>query len=687
LYLLIQGIVLTTFVFQISMEPVSGQWRMHLIDESLNHTVDIKAHDIDADGDMDLFVAEEKADKLLMYECITENGLQWKKHVIDDRANGCLGLGLADFDADGETDLVATHFSGDQLVWYKRANEGNPDQWVMHIIDDSHDGPSLVWAEDINGDGAIDVVVKYNNSGGIAWYENTLPSEWIRHPINPTYTGRGDIFVADFNNDNRLDVVGAQAYEDKVTLYLNDLPGNGWKEVSIDADRERAKGCPFGDIDNDGDMDLASTGRNPNLLWYENQDSGRIWIKHPVDEGISGMDWVIIRDLDNDGYVDLIPTDEGGEGLFWLRNVDGGKNWTKHIVDSKYQQPLAGFGYDIDLDQDIDLVPSRWAVGSLVWYENPIPSAFALSLTASPYLVDSPDDTLRINASLYNPEKHPAMAWAVITGEQTAFSDTIQLFDDGSHDDGDPIDNLWGVNRLVSDLPEDEFLTAVFTYDSSLGDTLGYGSFARFINLGPVEYDWYLTYPVYPNDDSIANRGEAIYLKVAVKNSSAMARATNIEVELSSLDTLVIPDNTILGFSDIPAGYSALSNIKCRVLIDKECPVEQEIPMGVNIYSHGHLCWQDTIPFLVFPTGKNEEYKEAQIRIYPNPAGDHIIIDTEYPGPLWIRINSLNGQLLLSDKRSGPTQQVDLSAFSQGVYFITIRSDRWVSTRKFIKQH
>jgi hypothetical protein len=77
-----------------------------------------------------------------------------------------------------------------------------------------------------------------------------------------------------------------------------------------------------------------------------------------------------------------------------------------------------------------------------------------------------------------------------------------------------------------------------------------------------------------------------------------------------------------------------------------------------------------------------EEYK---LLIYPNPLNDQLTIETGIIGHNVIEITSLNGQLIYSTEMEGTTYQLDLSSFQKGVYFITIRSKDFVTTRKIIK--
>jgi N-acetylneuraminic acid mutarotase len=73
------------------------------------------------------------------------------------------------------------------------------------------------------------------------------------------------------------------------------------------------------------------------------------------------------------------------------------------------------------------------------------------------------------------------------------------------------------------------------------------------------------------------------------------------------------------------------------------------------------------------------------LNLYPNPSGDVINIETGIAGCYSVEITTLNGQLIFSGDMDGTTYQIDLLSFQKGVYFITIRSKDFVTTRKIIK--
>jgi N-acetylneuraminic acid mutarotase len=71
--------------------------------------------------------------------------------------------------------------------------------------------------------------------------------------------------------------------------------------------------------------------------------------------------------------------------------------------------------------------------------------------------------------------------------------------------------------------------------------------------------------------------------------------------------------------------------------------------------------------------------------IYPNPANKMINIVLKGEAKYTIEITSVNGQLILNRELEGGANQVDISSFKKGVYFITIRSKDFITTRKIIK--
>ena len=72
------------------------------------------------------------------------------------------------------------------------------------------------------------------------------------------------------------------------------------------------------------------------------------------------------------------------------------------------------------------------------------------------------------------------------------------------------------------------------------------------------------------------------------------------------------------------------------------------------------------------------------ISVYPNPVNTLLNIETGQPGKYMIEITSLNGQLMNISIMEGTSYQIDMTQFSEGVYFVTVRSEAAVMTEKIV---
>lgn len=71
--------------------------------------------------------------------------------------------------------------------------------------------------------------------------------------------------------------------------------------------------------------------------------------------------------------------------------------------------------------------------------------------------------------------------------------------------------------------------------------------------------------------------------------------------------------------------------------------------------------------------------------IYPNPGNGNFTIETGGSDFYEFEITSLNGKSILNGNIDSPTQRVDLSSFPKGVYFISLKSVEYITTKKLIK--
>ena len=75
----------------------------------------------------------------------------------------------------------------------------------------------------------------------------------------------------------------------------------------------------------------------------------------------------------------------------------------------------------------------------------------------------------------------------------------------------------------------------------------------------------------------------------------------------------------------------------------------------------------------------------AGLVLYPNPTTGYLMIEVGEDDSYDVLITKLEGHLVYRSHMQGKTHELDLSCFQKGVYFITIRSKDFVTTRKIVK--
>ena len=239
------------------------------------------------------------------------------------------------------------------LVWYEAIpapGQDNAGQWRSRLIDQIDWIDSLL-ITDINGDGRDDILLNYWDN--LLWYENlaaeAIPGaadlpRWAKHQISQTTKSYfADCSAGTPVEVGRLLVVGADlstAGAGDVVAYLvgkrYDADGqwNGnWlqREIrSLEAvprdsgqDDYKVKGIVCGNIDDDPRLDIviSTSGRGHGVFALMNMDDSltdqSLHLQVIADTRFNSRkgikyDNVVLEDLDQDGDLDIITTEENG---------------------------------------------------------------------------------------------------------------------------------------------------------------------------------------------------------------------------------------------------------------------------------------------------------------------------------------------------------------------------------------
>ena len=307
--------------------------------------------DVNQDTHPDVVIVKNLYGHLLWFQNPGEHDSRklWKRHVITTRLAGAYNVAVSDLDGDGDPDVAASSWRmGNQFAWFENPGtlcNGPPTQlcyeegreWPKHLIDANVAETRCIRVADVDGDGDEDLMGTAAGAGLVLWYENSgdpLSRPWTRHLIDDGSSRPMHGNPVDMDGDGDPDLVMALGMgaspdgEDRsgVVWYENDgTPGDGpWPRHTILESLPSAFEAVAGDLDGDGDPDVAATAWGPagQVVWLENPGNPRSeWPAHSLKTSWPRANMVILADLDGDEDLDVAAVAEIGSNEFrWWQN-------------------------------------------------------------------------------------------------------------------------------------------------------------------------------------------------------------------------------------------------------------------------------------------------------------------------------------------------------------------------------
>ena len=354
------------------------------VDQTVRSSHPVGVTDMNNDGLDDVIRMDSGVDVFVNYQ--QPDGSFIEVHMGDLGMGGddAWGMAIADFDGNGYCDIMAGG-------WY--------DQIKIGLLSDDGTSMTVTYADadaifvqgvslfDMNYDGHTDIFachddgpsqIIFNDGNGGFVYD----AAEVNAVINTSLYGGGEddagnygSCFTDVDNDGYFDLYIAKCRQGVTDsqdvrrinqLWLYDPETQSFYEAGAAAGIDtgaQSWSADFGDIDNDGDLDMYVGNHDTNNMLFENNGDGTF-----TDISVSSGVGVVVpfatiqtamRDFDNDGYLDILAT---GGGSHYLALNNGDNTFTAYQDLFSFDINSFGLG-DLNDDGYIDILAVQGGYG------------------------------------------------------------------------------------------------------------------------------------------------------------------------------------------------------------------------------------------------------------------------------------------------------------------------------------
>ncbi len=367
----------------------TGTWtRYDVVSYSISYPKDVTIVDMDGDDNLDIWFA---AGNYYYYNNIgwaknsgSPNKSNWNSYTLmsghDDYGSSAF---TGDIDSDGYIDTGYLFTINRQIIVWKNSYPHDGSNIEAGFIEDGGLAQvSDLVRVDLDQDGDDDFLITAFKSGTVGWYENDgtpFAGNWNFYRINGVIVaGAKEVDYGDIDNDGDLDVAVTAYSMGRIMWFEN--PGNPkstWKYHYVGA-MNYAFGCGLGDMDEDGNLDIIISPGNYNdgIRMYSASDPFGTWSSTMISGSLYYCGAINITDMNRDGHLDVLVTVNGYSGQANIyRNPLPGKDpksvqWPAIAAVSGLQYPYEVLPVDINDDGNLDVVVSS-NYGGIKWGKAP----------------------------------------------------------------------------------------------------------------------------------------------------------------------------------------------------------------------------------------------------------------------------------------------------------------------------
>lgn len=269
------------------------KFQKRVVAERIARVSDVRAGDLDGDGDLDLAVAQFGYDDGQTRWIENLGGWEFENHILQE-LSGPIHCEITDADRDGDLDIITlVSQEWEEIYVFEGDGKGNFQPHRIFGSDNEDFGSSGISLCDLDRDGDVDIL--YTNGDafdylppvprpwhGVQWLENRGNLEFRVTRI-ADFHGAVNARELDVDHDGDLDLVVVSAYnywDDPASQSMILLENDGQMRFSrrdVTNMPTHIQGLDQGDFNNDGEVDLITGGFHV-YGPYDRMDRVVLWI-------------------------------------------------------------------------------------------------------------------------------------------------------------------------------------------------------------------------------------------------------------------------------------------------------------------------------------------------------------------------------------------------------------------------
>lgn len=266
-----------------------------IIAEKIARVSDVRAGDLDNDGDMDLAVAQFGYDDGETRWIENLGNWKFQSHILQN-LSGPINVEITDIDKDGDLDIISlVSQEWEEIYCFVNDGKGNFQSKLLWGSGNEDFGSSGIYISDVDMDGDEDIL--YTNGDafdyippvprpwhGVQWLENTGNLNFVFHRLC-NFAGAYNCRPVDIDHDNDLDLFVVSGFnfwdkpESQSFIWLENTGNMQFKIRNIANSPTHLLTLELGDFNNDGLMDMVTGGMHT-YPPYDRMSRITLWINN-----------------------------------------------------------------------------------------------------------------------------------------------------------------------------------------------------------------------------------------------------------------------------------------------------------------------------------------------------------------------------------------------------------------------